>query len=57
MTTYFFFKKKMRQAGVVQAVTGVMTTHVESVELQAMGCSALSNILAPGILRPHALVA
>mmetsp|Transcript_1151 Transcript_1151/g.1919 ORF Transcript_1151/g.1919 Transcript_1151/m.1919 type:complete len:545 (+) Transcript_1151:2-1636(+) len=40
-------KASMCKSGTIEAVTGVMTSHMESSELQAMGCSALSNILAP----------
>ena len=36
----------LRAAGAAAAVTAVMRTHVESAEIQAMGCSALSNIVA-----------
>eukprot|EP00802_Teleaulax_amphioxeia_P008190 Tamp_08198.p1 GENE.Tamp_08198~~Tamp_08198.p1 ORF type:complete len:685 (+),score=118.99 Tamp_08198:104-2056(+) len=40
-------KTSMANSGTVEAVAGVMHAHVESSELQAMGSSALSNIIVP----------
>ena len=34
----------------MEAVTAVMMAHIESNELAAMGCSALSNVLGPEVL-------
>jgi len=38
---------ELKKAGAVKAVVGVMAMHEEALELQAMGCSALDNLLSP----------